>query len=201
MSVTYLDLEPNEITAGDTVRWKRDLTEAINAINDSDVLTWSVAYYITGPTVRTFSGSALDLNAPKTFYMAVPSTESITWQTGIHRLEGFFSVAGTERRKFYSGALNVLVNPVDSVAGSEVRSHAKICLDAVEEVIEARASRPEQQYQIEGIGRQFVYKTDSELMKLRDYYLAEYQQELAADAIRRGEGVKKNIGVKFGSPW
>lgn len=182
-------IEPLEINAGDVLEWTRDLG------SDFPSTLWTVSYYVRGrpgkyDIATTGSGSIYTVSV----------TDTDAWLPEIYALTGFAD-NGTRRIQIYDGKLQVRFDPLQVPEGIDVRSHAKKCLDAIESVIEQRATRPEQEYKIEGIGRQFVYKTDEELLKLRDYYLAEYQQELNEDMIRRGENVVKNIGVRFRQPW
>lgn len=183
-------IEPLEINAGDVAEWTRDLGA------DFPAATWTVTYHLRGigSYAITTTGSGTIFTAS-----AAPGTTA-NWLAGGYAMFGL-AVSSTKRIQIYDGKLTIHPDPIQMPEGTDLRSHAKICLDAIEQVIQQRATRPESEYQIEGVGRHYIYKSDEQLTALRNYYLAEYDRELNADALRRGESVSKNIGARFSNPW
>jgi hypothetical protein len=88
---------------------------------------------------------------------------------------------------------------IDNVAGRSVlydnRSHAKKVLDAIEAVLEGRATRQDQSYSI--AGRTLALTPIPDLMKLRAVYKDEYEGEVATANIRIGRASGRKIAVRF----
>lgn len=196
MIVTSTDIptiEPTEITAGDTARWTRTVDATFSA-----TLGFSLSYKIIGMEQASDISST---GSGTLFTVSLLPADTGQWITpGLYPLKGWISKAGA-RYPFYDGKLTVFPNPASQDPGEETRSDAKIVLDAILEVIKARATRPEAQYQIEGVGRHYIYKSDKELRDELEFWQAAYRRELAQDAIRRGETPSKNIGIRFNSVW
>jgi hypothetical protein len=80
---------------------------------------------------------------------------------------------------------------------SSVRSHAKIVLDAIEAVIENRATMDQSSMSI--AGRSLSRLSIDELMTFRDRYKTEYLKEVKMARIKNKRGSGNTVKVKFGS--
>jgi hypothetical protein len=78
---------------------------------------------------------------------------------------------------------------------SSVRSHAKKVLDAIEAVIENRATMDQSSMSI--AGRSLSRLTVDELMTFRDRYKAEYLKEIKLARIKNKQGSGNSIKVRF----
>ncbi len=78
---------------------------------------------------------------------------------------------------------------------SDRRSHAKKVLDAIEALLENKAGEDQQQIMI--AGRQITTFSPFELLRFRDRYRAEYQRELRAERVARGESGGRTIKTRF----
>jgi hypothetical protein len=88
--------------------------------------------------------------------------------------------ATTDAVTLASGTLQVDTSlALQTAGGTDSRSHVKKMLDAVEAVLEGRASRVESEYQING--RMFKLLTPNELLELRGYYSNLYLKEQRAN--------------------
>lgn len=93
-----------------------------------------------------------------------------------------------------TGLVTIKQNPA-LLTSIDNRSHAKKVLDAIEAVIEGRASRDEMKYNING---RYLEKTPlPDLIALRDRYKREYQTELKAERINKGLGNPNKIYTRF----
>jgi hypothetical protein len=94
------------------------------------------------------------------------------------------------------------VTLIDNIAGRSAlydnRSHAKKVLDAIEAVLEGRATRQDQAYTI--AGRSLSLTPIPDLIKLRSVYKREYEGELAAANIKAGRGSGRKILTRFVNP-
>ncbi|SFO63572.1 hypothetical protein SAMN05216567_101887 [Variovorax sp. OK605] len=79
-------------------------------------------------------------------------------------------------------------------AAGDVRSHARRTLDAIEAVLEGRATSATAEYEING--RRLKYIPLNELHAMR----SKYQREVAAEEGKSGpRGVSGRIAVRFGA--
>lgn len=99
------------------------------------------------------------------------------WVPGIYSYSVRVS-DGTNVHEIESGQLSVLSDLSNVTEGHDGRSHAKRTLDAIEAVIEKRASMDQERYRI---NNRELYRTPiADLIKLRDLYRAEVRREQAA---------------------
>ena len=75
--------------------------------------------------------------------------------------------------------------------GYDARTHARIVLDAIEAVIENRASKDQERYMI--AGRELWRTPIPMLLKLRQTYRAEVKAQALAEKIQSGTGVGGRI--------
>ena len=178
--------EPKELRAGDTWAWRReDLT-------DFPAPTWTLTYQLkreglggNASIVASASGANHAVSVAKAVTAAYASG---TWQWQAYADDG------TSRYMVDSGTITVL--PDFAVAGNlDNRSHVKKTLDAIEAVIEGRATSDQQQYSIQG--RSLTRIPIEELLVFRDKYKREYNLEIQAESFRNGLGGKNRIVVRF----
>lgn len=179
MALPVATSEVLEFTKGDTVTWRVNYSDY--PANDS----WVLTYYLRGPANFSFVATA---DGP-THVVLVPAADTATYEIGRYLLVGLVS-KGAERKQVYSGQVLVKEDWANQEAGFDPRSHARKCLDAIEAVLEGRATRSDQTYQVGG--RSVSHYSFEELTKMRDYYLA----EVAAEEALNGPG-NKYIYARF----
>jgi hypothetical protein len=101
----------------------------------------------------------------------------------------------TTRYTIAEGMVTLLDNIAGRTALYDNRSHAKKVLDAIEAVIENRATVDQMSYQI--AGRQLSKTPIPDLMQLRSLYRNEYEGELAMVRIASGRASGRKILVRF----
>ena len=180
-------LEPNELVAGDTLRFTRSLADYPAGQG------WSLDYNLRGPAVINWT-SAADGDSHK---IEVTAATTAAYTAGLYEIAGF-AKKGTERFRIYHGTLEIRPN-LAAVAGTyEARSHAQRVLDAIEAVIEKRASKDQESYAI--AGRQLSRTPLADLLVLRDRYRGEVAREEKAERIRQGLGTGGRILTRFRDP-
>lgn len=182
--------EPLVVTAGDLVTWKRSLPDY--PANDG----WVLSYALTKSSVRiTFSASASGAD----HLVSVTASTSAGWTAGAYLMQGYVTKAATsERYRVFEANIEILTNLAAASSGYDGRSHAKKCLDAIEAVLESRATKAIQSWS--GLEQSFSLIPTADLLTMRDKYRVEYQAEQAASNIARGLGNKRNVFVRFTSP-
>ncbi len=182
--------EPVELQLGDFWAWKRT-----NLSTDYPTADYSLSYEFNlneGATASNFTLTASEANDE--YIISTSSTTSYTkgsynWIAYITR------TSDSARIKIGEGFTEIQENYATTSAS--VRSHAKIVLDAIEAVIENRATMDQSSMSI--AGRSLSRLSIDELMTFRDRYKAEYMKELKISRINNGKGSGNTIKVKFGS--
>lgn len=108
------------------------------------------------------------------------------------------SAGPTDRVTLRTGYLTVLKN-LDSAgvaSGLDIRTHAEICLDAIEAVLQNKATKDQFSYSI--AGRALSRYSWRELIAMRSHYRAEVRREQLADRRARGLGNSSVVKVRFG---
>jgi hypothetical protein len=171
-----------KLTAGDTLSF--DTTVVDYPASDGWTLTYRLVPTGTG-TVITFTASANG----DAYAVSVSAATTANWAAGDYSWSSYVSLSG-ERYTVEQGFLTISPNPATYAAGTDLRSHARIVLDAVEAVIEGRASLDQEEYTING--RSLKRTKLEDLLKFRAFYKMELAKEEAAKDLAAGLGYKKS---------
>jgi hypothetical protein len=165
--------EPAALVIGDTWTWKR-------TIGDYPAGTWTLRYYLRGVTGET----SITATADGTDHLvSVAAATTAAYQPGRYYW-GAVVTSGSERFSIGGGHFTVHPDPAKLGKGFDARSHARKVLEAIEAVIENRATKDQEEYTI---GTRSLKRTPLEdLLKLRTDYRAEVAAELAADQLANG---------------
>ena len=180
---------PSELQLGDFWAWKRD-----DLASDYPVADYSLSYefnLIDGSTAANFTLTATE--SGNEYIISTSSTTSYTlrnynWISYITRS------SDSARVKLEEGYVEIQDNY--ATTSNSVRSHAKKILDAVEAVLENRASMDQQSMSI--AGRSLSRMSITDLMTFRDRYKAEYLKEVKIARIKNGLASGNTIKVNFG---
>jgi len=173
--------EPLSIIPGDTIKWSRRFAEYPASAG------WALSYELLNAMHRYEVSAAADGDA---FRVVVSAQVSQTYPPGAYDWRARVSNAD----EVYTVATGrITVAPSFGAAG-DVRSHARRALDAIEAVLEGRATSATAEYEING--RRLKYVPLSELHAMR----SKYQREVAAEEGKSGpRGVSGRIMVRFGA--
>jgi len=187
-SANYPTKEPTELQLGDFWAWKRtDLSV------DYSTTAYSLSYefnLVDGSTASNFTLTATEAN--NEYIIETSSTTSFTkgeynWIAYITRSSDLVRV------KIGEGYTEIQDNYATTSAS--VRSHSKKVLDAIEAVIENRATMDQSSMSI--AGRSLSRLTVDELMTFRDRYKVEYLKEIKKARIQNNKDSGNNIKVRF----
>lgn len=177
--------EPREITAGDSIRWRRSLPEHPPADG------WTLKYALVN------AGGNISITAVPDggdFLVEVSPTDSGGWVSGDYTWVAYVEKSG-ERRTVDRGEIRVHPNLAALTGGYDTRSHARRMLDAVCAVLEKRATATHLSYQHDG--RQLQYIPHSELLELKEHYAREVAKEEALERARKGLSRRNRVLVKL----
>lgn len=170
---------PNQATAGLPF-------QAAVTLADYPAPRWSATLHLRGP-------KAIDLTAAgdgATHTFSASATTTGAWADGQY----WYSLRvtdGADVREIEHGELRVLPDLVAAGDGYDGRSKWQIGLDAIDAVLEKRASQDQQRYVINN--RELWRTPIADLLKLRAYYATKVRQECKGG--RRGFG--RQIPVRF----
>ncbi len=177
-------VEPTSVIAGDTVKWTKSLADY--PAGDG----WSLTYtFINAGGKFTISAGA-DGDA---FLVNVAPATSGGWSAGDYDWRAQVSKSG---EIFTVATGRTTVQPSFGGSTLDGRSTARKMLDAVEAVLENRASSEVAEYQING--RQLKYTSIPDLLKLRDRLRFDVQREDAALKAAQGLPRSNRTFVRFG---
>lgn len=179
--------EPETFRAGDTVKWKRSLGDYLASAG------WTLKY--------SFRGSAGTIDITSTadgddHLVELSFTTTAAYTAGLYHVQGYVE-SSTERHTIWTSRIEVLPNLVAAGSSYDGRSHVKKTLDAIEAVLENRASKEIEESAIEGVTIKRI--PHEQLIMLREKYLQWYQSEQAAEQIKLGKNSGRTILTRFGS--
>lgn len=194
--------EPSEIFIGDSLTWIRRNVQAVyendnGTIDTEDIKAsegWTLKYVAVGRLgIISITASADDDNADD-FKFSVAAATTGAYVAGDYE----YQVVATKTTTRYTIATG-RVTAKDNIAGRSAlydnRSHAKKVLDAIEAVLESRATKDEMSISI--AGRELSRTSIPDLIKFRMAYKAEYEAEVAAAQIDAGLSAKNKILTRF----
>lgn len=185
-SINYPSDEPLEFVAGDFVAWKRtdlgaDYPPALYA------LTYALHHEASGgsPITLTASESGND------YIIEIAATVTAAYTADDYHWQAYITRSSDSARiKIDEGRLTILANR--AVTTTDPRSHAQKVLDALEALIEGRATQDAEEYSI--AGRSLKKMPVRDLLKFADLYRAKVNAEKRAQRIR--SGLNGNAGLE-----
>jgi len=184
--------EPTRAIAGDTWSWTKSLP-------DYPAGTWTLTYYLRSREgEQNFNASASGTD----YQVTVAAATTAGYKAGRY---GWTAVvtSGSERHTVGTGELEVLPDPASSGAGQDPRSHARKVLEAIEAVLESRASAPQRElvaYTIGSRSQKFdENESKADLVALRSKYQWFVANEEAQQKLAAGQPNPRMVGIRFGS--
>ena len=177
---------PTVWTAGDTIEW--DVSVDDYPATDGWVLTYELKNKNSSISTITAAADGSD------YTVSIPAGTSDDYTAGDYHYQAYVTKSGN-RYTVDSGKITILKNYEDA-GNYDGRSHAKIVAEAIESVIEGRASKDQESYTI--AGRSLARTPIEDLLRLRDRYRAEVVREDRADRIKRGLGHSGRVKTRFG---
>ena len=189
-SSNYPEVEPSLLQLGDFWSWKRtDLN------NDYSNSLYVLSYEFNLIDCSTHANFTITASASGDDYVVeVASATTATYTKGNYNWVSYITRSSDSARiKIGEGFTEIEDN--FATTSTSVRSHAKKVLDAIEAVIENRASMDQSSMSI--AGRSLSRLSIDELMTFRDRYRAEYLKEVKRARIKNKKPSGNIIGVKF----
>lgn len=174
---------PTSVTAGDTVQWTRALPAYPRSAG------WVLSYALVSATALiTITGSAG--TGADDFAVTVDATTSAGWAPGVYTVQEYATQSGN-RQTVGQYRITVLPNLAAATSGIDTRSQARRTLEAVNAVLEGRASEAELEVTING--RTLKYMPMADLLTLR----TALRLDVAIEDRAAGLGIGPNLYVRF----
>lgn len=177
--------EPESFVAGDSVEWSLSLP-------DYDPPQWEVIVAFVG-AARQFLAAGYDAGDGTHRLRLAPSVTA-TVLPGIYAWQRY-AISATERCCIAHGTVRVLPNFATQTTGYDARSHARRVLDAIEAVLENRATEDESYIMIGAT--QITKLPHADLLALRSQYRREVANETAAERIALGLDSGRTVRVRM----
>lgn len=175
--------EPLELRAGDTWQWTRSLADYPASAG------WSLAYvFINAAAKISISASA----SGDDHAVTVAAATTANYAAGNY---DWIARASKSGQVFTVGAGRITILPSLAASTADLRTHARKVLEAIEAVLEGRASQDVLEYQIAGRSLKRIPLAD--LLTLRDRYRAEVAREDAANRVALGLPDRRRVFVRF----
>lgn len=126
--------------------------------------------------------------------VSVPATTTAAWSAGWYTAT-VYAEKGAERYTLERVQVEVKAASTTLADGTDNRTHARKVLDAIEAVLESRATVDQQEYAING--RSLKRMPIDQLLKLRQVYRAEVAGEDAASRLDAGLGMGRKVQVRL----
>jgi len=183
MAMTIPTTEPASFMAGNTVKW-------INSHADFPADDgWVIAHAFVNASGTFATTSTADGSNHLTTILAATSAG---FTAGDYRWQAY-ATKGAERYPVGSGATTVEAN--FATGATDGRSHVKTVLDAIEAVLEGRATSDQASVSLNG--RSIAKLSPAELIEFRRFYKAEYASEVKAGRVAAGLGHRGKVRVRF----
>lgn len=179
--------EPLELRAGDTWKWRRE------DLVDFPASTWVLKYRFKN-TAGGFEVTAAADGAHHA--VTVTASASSVYNEGRYDYIAWVE-SGAEKYTVKTGELSVLpdLRANSATNPSDIRSHARKVLEAIEAVIEKRATKDQEAYTI--AGRSLQRTPLPQLIMMRDRYRTEVRREIQAARIAAGLDSGRGFFVRF----
>ncbi len=181
-SANFPEHEPDELIIGDRWMWKRADLGA-----DYPPASYSLKYSLRAEGAGS---TEIEINASESgadYVVEVASATTAGYTADTYAWQAYITRTSDSQRVLVdSGTVKIVANRDASTA--DPRTHAKIVLEAIEAVIESRASKDQEEYAING--RSLKRTPLKDLIMLRTTYRAEVAAETAA---ANGTGSKKIV--------
>ena len=188
--VNYPKQEPDELVIGDRWVWRRD-----DLVSDYPLDEYALEYRFTeDSTGNTNAFTIAATEAESTYLVEIASAVTASLTAGDYQWAAFIIRSSDNQRVVIDqGRTEILPNLQNTTA--DLRSHAKKVLDAIEAVLENRASQDQMSYSI--AGRSLSRMSIDDLMTFRNRYRAEYLREIKLARIKNKQDSGNTIKVRF----
>jgi hypothetical protein len=185
MPTITLDATPKEITAGDAVAWR--FYSANFPADDG----WEVTFALVNAAGRILITAGADGQG---HLVDIDAATTAAWAAGDYRWQSY-ATKGAERYTLDSGAVEILPNFAAQASGYDARPHIYKVRDALEAVIEDRATEAQSSMSIGG--RTISEFSHTELMEAQKENARRIMIHERKERRKRGQATGSTIKARF----
>ena len=186
MAQTVQTREPSSVVAGDTIAWRKTLSDYPASAG------WVLKYRLIN------AAGKIDIVASAAgddYAITVSAATTAAYVAGQYTWQSYVEKAG-ERYTLETGRTFIKPNLSAQAGGFDIRTSARKTLDLLNAaMVEHGANAWTQEYEI--AGRRMKYRSPAEFDSLRNRLKAEVAREEAAERIAAGLGGRSKIYVRF----
>jgi hypothetical protein len=183
--------EPAIIVAGDTVKWTKSLP-------NYPATSYDLKYVLNfKSSVQENPIEIVAAADDDDFSVSVAASVTKDYGPGEYIWTSYATdkATGDERYTVDSGNLEIKPDPTNIIEGTDLRSHAKIVLDAIEATLENTATSDQKNILISG--KMIQRYSVGELLELRDRYQADVRREEDAEKVANGMANGRQVLTRF----
>lgn len=188
MSAAIPTSEPAQITAGDTWKWTKELSDW------SATDGWVLSYDLRKGNLPKITFSATGSGTTHTVNVSAATTA--LFEAGEWYWQSFVTYSG-QRYTVENGRFTVAPNFANT-SSFDPRSQVKRTLDAINATLEGTATRDEGKLVVDGM--EMGLRSIADLLLLQSRFQTLYQQEVAAERIKAGLPGRRQIVCRMGTP-
>lgn len=192
MSYTVPDQEPDYIVSGLTAKWKIYLADYLPGDN------WTLKYSLKKSSVAVINISSSD-NGDDCHLINLSPTVTTAYTVGNYAYQAYVENSTTgEKHLIETGQIEIKTGFSDSADAFDPRTHARKVLDAIEAVIEGRATYNQSSVKVGD--KELRYYSFTQLTQFREYYLQQVELDEQSEAASNGNAVHNAFLVEFKQP-
>lgn len=176
--------EPRILYIGTTVIWTRS-----DLYSDYPTADWTLTYHFVGATTAFTKAAAESGND---YVMTLLPADTAAMDAGFYRWQAWIAHDSDGRKYMIDQGRAELQAALDGAVPADQRSHARKMVDALEAMMEGKASLDQIKYALPD-GRSLDRVPASEFLKLLTHYRAEVATEEAAEDMADGLGTDRTI--------
>lgn len=193
MSYTIPDQEPDSIIAGLTAQWKIYLADYLPGDD------WILKYSLKKSGVSAINISSTDNGDDYHLINLTPEVTALYTTNGEYAYQAYVENSDTgEKYLIETGIIEIKPGLSASSTSYDPRTHARKVLDAINAVIEGRASYNQSSVKVGD--KELRYYSFSQLVELREYYLQQVELEDQNIASANGNAVHNAFLIQFKQP-
>lgn len=192
MAATIPTIEPYEVTGGDTWKWDKSLAD----YKPSE--SWVLSYSFRAKTGTGFNITAAANSANNGWNIVVAKSATVGYTAGEYDWQAYVTKS-TERFMVDEGKLIVSANLNAAATGSttDLRSHSKRMVDAIQAVLEGRVDSDVENYSIGG--RSITKIPVTELVSILSTYEEKLEEEQKKRRLDNKHGSGRVVKARFNS--
>tara|TARA_R110002020_G_scaffold232588_1_gene444092 strand:+ start:3438 stop:4037 length:600 start_codon:yes stop_codon:yes gene_type:complete len=186
----YKEYPPEEFVAGDYLAWKNT-----SLVSDYPVASYALTYDASFEGTKIAITALEDAGPPEAYYVEVGAAVTALYTPGTYVWSAFITDSSDATKRIQVDYGTWTVTPNLAVSTADPRSHNEIILDALEALLETRATVDQASYSI--AGRSLSRMDVDDLLRWKAIYTWRVRREVQLERIRNGQRPGNTIDVRF----